>query len=107
MVERIQTAESSGFIEKIFVAAPGTEIMMDEDAPGATERRLRNLQHATVGHGHILLVPQPSLSDPNDPLRWSSFKKWVVLLNGVAYAFNGAVTGPMMAGGRHLGIIWT
>ncbi|OBT60757.1 hypothetical protein VE03_10868 [Pseudogymnoascus sp. 23342-1-I1] len=99
MVERIQTAKPSDFVEKIFVAAPGTEIMMDEDAPRATERRLRNLQHETVSYGRILLVPQPSLTNPNDPLRWSSFKKWTVLLNGVAYAFNGAVTGPMMAGG--------
>jgi hypothetical protein len=23
-------------------------------------------------------VPQPSLSDPNDPLRWPSWKKWIV-----------------------------
>lgn len=72
---------------------------MDEDGPGATERRLHKLQHTKSGDGHIILVPQPSLIDPNDPLRWSAFKKWTVLANGVAYAFNGAVTGPMMAGG--------
>ena len=97
-VRPIQTTETD-IIEKMFVAAPGTEIMMDEDGGGATERRLHLLQHADGGDGHILLVPQPSLTDQNDPLRWSTPKKWTVLMNGVAYAFNGAVTGPMMAGG--------
>jgi hypothetical protein len=97
-IHPVQTAETD-VIERMFVAAPGTEIMMDEDGGSATERRLHLLQHADSGDGHILLVPQPSLTDPNDPLRWSTPKKWTVLMNGVAYAFNGAVTGPMMAGG--------
>jgi hypothetical protein len=90
-----QTVETD-ITERIFVAAPGTEILMDEDGSGATEKKLHLLQHAKSGDGHILLVPQPSLTDPNDPLRWSITKKWVVLMNGVAYAFNGAVTGPMV-----------
>jgi hypothetical protein len=94
----VQTVETD-IIERVFVSAPGTEILMDDDSPGATERKLHLLQHAKTGDGHILLVPQPSLTDPNDPLKWSMAKKWVVLMNGVAYAFNGAVTGPMMAGG--------
>jgi hypothetical protein len=55
-------------------AAPGTEILIDEDQ-NAT---IRNYQHAKVGDGHILLVPQPSLTDPNDPLRWPAWKKWLV-----------------------------
>ncbi len=93
----MQTTGSVDLIESIFVAAPGTEILMDEDSPGKTERILHTLQHAKHGDGHILLVPQPSLTDPNDPLHWSTPKKWIVLANGVAYAFNGAVTGPMMA----------
>ena len=97
----VQTADTD-VIERMFVAAPGTEIMMDEDGGGATERRLHLLQHADSGDGHILLVPQPSLTDPNDPLRWSIPKKWSVLMNGTAYAFNGAVTGPMMAGGMSM-----
>jgi hypothetical protein len=100
MAERTRTTESGDIIEAIYVAAPGTELLMDEDSPGATERRLHKLQHAKTGDGHIILVPQPSLTDPNDPLLWSKRKKWVVLMNGVAYAFNGAVTGPMMAGGK-------
>ncbi|KAF8851505.1 MFS general substrate transporter [Acephala macrosclerotiorum] len=100
MSDRIHPIEAgNNTIESMFVAAPGTEILMDEDGSGVTEERLHRLQHAKTGDGHILLVPQPSLTDPNDPLRWSTSKKWVVLMNGVAYAFNGAVTGPMMAGG--------
>jgi hypothetical protein len=61
---------------------------MDEDGPGATERRLHKLQHTKSGDGHIILVPQPSLIDPNDPLRWLASKKWTVLANGIAYAFS-------------------
>lgn len=101
MEKNTSTKSNGDAIDQIFVAAPGTEIMMDEAGHGSTESRLRNLQHAKIGDGHILLVPQPSLTDPNDPLRWSTRKKWIVLINGVYYAFNGAITGPMMAGGIH------
>ncbi|PMD39451.1 MFS general substrate transporter, partial [Hyaloscypha variabilis F] len=87
MAERTNTQESTDVFDSIFVAAPGTEILMDEEGAGATERRLHKLQHANTGDGHILLVPQPSLTDLNDPLRWSTPKKWAVLANGVAYAF--------------------
>ena len=52
------------------VAAPGTELLVDESHG--------HLQHARKGDGHILLIPQPSLNDHNDPLRWSTVKKWVV-----------------------------
>ncbi|KAG9234662.1 major facilitator superfamily domain-containing protein [Amylocarpus encephaloides] len=99
MAKRTQITQSEDAIEAIYVAAPGTEILMDEEGSGATERRLNKLQHAKTGDGHIILVPQPSTENLNDPLLWSQFKKWSVLTNGVAYAFNGAVTGPMMAGG--------
>ena len=100
MTDRTARAESGDLIEPVFVNAPGTEILMDDDGPGTSGRYLYTLQHAKTGDGHILLVPQPSLTDPNDPLRWSTPWKWTVLMNGVAYAFNGAVTGPMMAGGN-------
>lgn len=99
-MESSHNAEAHDLVDTIFVAAPGTEIMMDEEGNGATGGRLRKLQHAKSGDGHIILIPQPSLTDPNDPLLWSTTKKWAALLNGVAYAFNGAVTGPMMAGGE-------
>lgn len=88
MTDRIHPAEAgNNTIDSMFVAAPGTEILMDEDKSGVTEERLHRLQHAKTGDGHILLVPQPSLTDPNDPLRWSTSKKWLVLMNGVGYAF--------------------
>jgi hypothetical protein len=87
MAERTRTQESADIFDTTFVAAPRTEVLMDEDGPGATERRLHKLQHTKSGDDHILLVPQPSLIDLNDPLRWSALKKWTVLANGVAYAF--------------------
>ncbi len=49
------------------VAVPGTEVLIDEDQ----NEYIHTLQHSKKDHGHILLVPQPSLTDPNDPLRWS------------------------------------
>lgn len=80
--------------------APGTEILLDTShAGGKSSDALQHFQHAKRGDSHILLVPQPSLTDPNDPLRWSRFKKWLTLFNGLWYSFNGAVTGPIMAAG--------
>lgn len=34
----------------------------------------------------ILLVPQPS-NDPNDPLRWPQWKKYVIFINICMYSF--------------------
>lgn len=74
-------------------AAPGTELLYDaNDAHG-------HLQHARHGDGHVLLVPQPSLDDPRDPLRWPPWRKRLTFANALAYAFLGGVTGPIMAGG--------
>lgn len=90
--------ESIDTISAVFKAAPGTEILYDqEDAHGGVSRRLHQLQHVRKGDGHILLVPQPSLNDPDDPLRWSGVRKWATFANGLTYAFLGAVTGPIMA----------
>ena len=101
MAYRTTTTESGDIIAAVFEAAPGTEILYDSHLEtGATARHLQNLQHARKGDSHIILVPQPSLTNPNDPLRWSEAKKWVVLLNGLLYSFNGAVTGPIMAAGK-------
>ncbi|KAF5569557.1 major facilitator superfamily domain-containing protein [Fusarium pseudoanthophilum] len=70
---------------------PGTELLYDNTS---------HLQYVKDKQGnHIILVPQPSTTDPNDPLRWSRAKKWIVFLNGVFYAFMGSVTGPIMAAG--------
>lgn len=81
---------------------PGTEILLDVAAnkKGHDPDRLAHLQHATRGDSHLLLVPQPSLDDSKDPLRWSRGKKWLTLLNGLWYSFNGSVTGPIMAAGN-------
>lgn len=82
------------------IALPGTERLYDF-RPGNVEEAafLSSLQHVKKGDGHILLVPQPSITDPNDPLLWSTTKKTLTLVNGLAYSFLGAVTGPIMAAG--------
>ncbi|KAJ9156240.1 MFS general substrate transporter [Pleurostoma richardsiae] len=77
------------------VVVPGTEVLIDEDQ----SEYIHTLQHAKKGDGRILLVPQPSLTDPNDPLRWSVVKKWIVFVNGLGYTFLGSFIGPMMSGG--------
>jgi hypothetical protein len=61
-------------VETPYRVAPGTETLIDED----NNAYIQTLQHAKIGDGHILLVPQPSLTDPNDPLRWPTWKKWLV-----------------------------
>lgn len=81
--------------QKQFVAAPGTEFLIEQEHLSS----ISDYQHVVHGDGRIILVPQPSLKDPNDPLLWSRLKKWLTFGNGLFYAFNGAVTGPMMAGG--------
>lgn len=77
--------------------APGTELLFEWGKPGASTHNLQFVQDRDGNH--IILVPQPSITDPNDPLRWSKLKKWATFLNGVAYAFMGSVTGPIMAAG--------
>ncbi|KAJ5183081.1 hypothetical protein N7492_000697 [Penicillium capsulatum] len=74
--------------------APGTEILFDD-----ISTQLHQLKHRARGDTRMLLVPQPSTSDPNDPLRWSSTKKSLVFFNGCWFAFMGAITGPIMAAG--------
>jgi hypothetical protein len=103
--ERTTTAETLDDIAAHFQAAPGTELLYDNsDEHGKTARRLKMLQHLKNGDSHILLVPRLSLTDPNDPLRWSRAKKWACFLIGDWYAFNGAVTGPIMSAGERCSI---
>lgn len=81
---------------------PGTEILYDYGAAvGVEAGHLHSLQHVKHGDGHILLVPQPSIDDPSDPLRWPTWKKYITLFNGLWYSFNGAITGPIMAAGAY------
>ncbi|KAK5129290.1 hypothetical protein LTR08_003620 [Meristemomyces frigidus] len=89
-IERVDTSRS---------AAPGTEILYDLATKGSEGHgALAYLQHVQTGDGHLLLVPQPSLTDPNDPLRWSGVKKQATFLNALGYSFLGGVTGPIMTG---------
>ncbi|OQV03399.1 hypothetical protein CLAIMM_08448 [Cladophialophora immunda] len=85
-------------IEVHYSAAPGTEILYDVAEDGTGSNKLHHLQHVKSGDGHLLLVPQPSLTDPNDPLRWSTTKKWAAFLNALGFSFMGSVTGPIMTG---------
>jgi hypothetical protein len=90
------TYEGADDISADHLQAPGTELLIDDGKQGAKTTSLQFIQHGDI---HILLVPQPSLVDLNDPLRWSKLKKWGTFLNGVAYAFMGSVTGPIVAAG--------
>ncbi|KAJ9610535.1 hypothetical protein H2200_005312 [Cladophialophora chaetospira] len=100
MTQTYSADDSIDTIAVVFKAAPGTELLYDAGVgKGAQHRRLEGLQHVKKGDSHILLVPQPSLTDPNDPLLWSTRKKWIAFSNALLYSFLGAVTGPIMAAG--------
>jgi hypothetical protein len=91
MSQRLEPVESVDTIAAAFKSAPGTELLYDQDGEqGAQSRYLHTLQHVRKGDSHILLVPQPSLTDPNDPLCWSAIKKALCFSNALAYAFLGA-----------------
>lgn len=76
---------------------PGTEILFDSD--GAAAHLYGHLQHIEKKGHRILLIPQPSRTDPNDPLAWSRLKKAVVFANACLYSFLGGVSGPIIAAG--------
>lgn len=81
-------------IEQQQPEAPGTELLILQD-----HLALPRYKYVTRGQDRVLLVPQPSLDDQNDPLLWPRWKKWLTFSNGLVYTFLGSVTGPMMAGG--------
>ena len=91
-----KTEENTSHLDHV----PGTEILFDNlsHQPNLTCHQYQ-LKYRAKGRARLLLVPQPSSNDPNDPLRWSRRKKVVVFLNGCWFAFMGAVTGPIMAAG--------
>ncbi|CAG7943208.1 unnamed protein product [Penicillium nalgiovense] len=91
--------ESEKKVAEQFHAAPGTEILFDGSDNGSMSARLHQLKHRETGDGRMLLVPQPSITDPNDPLSWSTTKKSLTFFNGCWFAFMGAITGPIMAAG--------
>ncbi|KAJ5640016.1 uncharacterized protein N7484_007878 [Penicillium longicatenatum] len=82
-------------IKQQHISVPGTELLIDQDKSHA----IQQYQYVAHGDSRLLLVPQPSLTDPNDPLLWPRWKKWAVFGNSLFFAFNGGVTGPMMAAG--------
>lgn len=61
-------------------APPGTEILIDQG-----KEKYEGYQHVTRGNAQILLVPQPSLIDPNDPLALAlveevvNLREWIIL----------------------------
>ncbi|KAL4783735.1 major facilitator superfamily domain-containing protein [Aspergillus varians] len=87
-------------VDQYLDSAPGTEILFDDASRhGAISDRLHQLKHRTKGDSRMLLVPQPSLNDPNDPLSWPRWKKHLTFFLACWYAFMGAITGPIMAAG--------
>jgi len=76
--------------------APGTELLLEQTN---TKEGHVELNHIRINGVQIVLVPQPS-NDPNDPLNWSTVKKAIVFANGIAFAFFGSVTGPLVAAGK-------
>ena len=100
LVTMAENENQEDVIATTFRAAPGTTILFDIQEEGsATAKRLHTLQHVKHGDATLLLVPQPSLQDRNDPLLWPTWKKWTVLLNACFYSFMGSVLGPIMSAG--------
>jgi hypothetical protein len=94
--------ESENEMEARLRVTPGTEILFDGGSGDGILADGSQLKHRTSGDRRVLLVPQPSTNDPNDPLNWTTSKKSVTFFNGCWYAFMGAITGPIMAAGRYL-----
>jgi hypothetical protein len=96
----IQVFDSNDAVDRDYRKhTPGTEILLDEKSGNSEIHfRLQNLQHSST-NSNIILVPQPSLTDFNDPLRWPRWKKLLVFANVLDYSFNGSITGPIMAAG--------
>ncbi|KAJ7707446.1 MFS general substrate transporter [Mycena rosella] len=90
---------------------PGTALFSED--PNATAYAayegvdINSLQHATGKHKDIILVPQPSKLDPNDPLLWPAWKKhmfFLILIYGTVLA--GAV-GPLVAADQtHIALLF-
>jgi hypothetical protein len=65
-------------IESRYDAVPGTEILVDQSNGNKSTSDFERYQHVIRGDARILLVLQPSLTDPNDPIRWPKWKKRLV-----------------------------
>ena len=80
---------------------PGTELLFDprdRSSPEALAAKSK-LQHRKHGDKSLILQPQPSIVDRNDPLSWSSRAKLMTYFNALFYAFDGSMLGPLMSAG--------
>lgn len=75
---------------------PGTVIL---EEVGHSENITADFKRGSGKDSSIILVPQPS-DDPNDPLNWSSTKKFmIVLIIGLGTTLNAATIGPLLNAG--------
>lgn len=49
--------------------------------------QLRKEDNGSISSSSLVLVPRPSPTDPNDPLRWPSYKKNIAFLSVCAFTF--------------------
>ncbi|KAF2281389.1 MFS general substrate transporter [Westerdykella ornata] len=56
---------------------PATVILKEQESQNTLEGTA-GLKHGTGKDADIVLIPQPS-EDPNDPLNWSTTKKWIIM----------------------------
>ncbi|KAH8652987.1 major facilitator superfamily domain-containing protein [Ilyonectria robusta] len=83
------------------VPLTGTELLIRHDRPegiadgDSNQRQLKRVMHRGI---EIILIPQPSDNDPNDPLLWPRWKKEtafaVLFMNNIIFA---AVPAPLLA----------
>ncbi|KXH65976.1 major facilitator superfamily transporter [Colletotrichum salicis] len=68
------------------------------DSAHDVPRRSGTLMRTTYMGVDTVLVPQPSLKDPNDPLLWAKWQKeaafWVIFFNTIIFA---SLPGPMLS----------
>ncbi|KIW99597.1 uncharacterized protein Z518_11010 [Rhinocladiella mackenziei CBS 650.93] len=100
MTQPLENRETEDQISAYLDTTPGTEILFDDlSKHGAISDQLHQLKHVKKGDSRVLLVPQPSATNPNDPLSWHDTKKSLTFFNACWYSFMGSITGPIMAAG--------
>ncbi|KAH7361208.1 major facilitator superfamily domain-containing protein [Pyrenochaeta sp. MPI-SDFR-AT-0127] len=81
--------------DKHLAHVPATVILSEEEHQRV--EATAGLKRGTGKDANIILIPQPS-EDPNDPLNWTSTKKWVIMIivayGSVLYA---AVLAPLLS----------
>lgn len=64
--------------DRVLPHVPGTVHLEELRQQDTTGSQSRNLKHGKGKDADIVLAPQPS-DDPNDPLNWSSTKKYAIV----------------------------